>query len=202
MYNRTFISYSSLVTSVGDPYLWLMDPDPDPTPDLTPFFSDFKDAKKLFFFHFFLITYPQAHYLQSKKLKVLLKFCVKILFCGQYFSPLITCMWKGKDPEPDPYLWLMDPNPDSGGPKTCESGSVSGSPILVINDTKRLIAFPPLVRYREIKSFLNAQVTEKWIVRYVFQKPWFDIKNWLLEYPFVAKVYRWPVWEPDRSSMY
>ncbi len=28
--------------------------------------SDFKDAKRLFFFiYFFLITYPQAHYLQS-----------------------------------------------------------------------------------------------------------------------------------------
>jgi hypothetical protein len=32
-------------------------------------------------------------------------------------------MRKGKDP--DPYLWLMDP--DSGGPKTCVS-SGSGSP--------------------------------------------------------------------------
>ncbi len=28
--------------------------DPDPTPDLTPFFRDFKDAKKLFFHIFFL----------------------------------------------------------------------------------------------------------------------------------------------------
>jgi hypothetical protein len=35
--------------SVGDPYLWLMDPDPDPTPDLTPFFSNFEDARKNFF---------------------------------------------------------------------------------------------------------------------------------------------------------
>ncbi len=26
-------------------------------------------------------------------------------------------MIKGKDPKPDPYLWLMDPDP--GGPKTC-----------------------------------------------------------------------------------
>jgi hypothetical protein len=36
---------------------------PDPTPDPTPFFSDFKDAKKNSIF--FLITYPQALYLQS-----------------------------------------------------------------------------------------------------------------------------------------
>ena len=34
-----------------DPYLWLLDP--DPTPDPTPFFSDFKDAKKNYFFHIF-----------------------------------------------------------------------------------------------------------------------------------------------------
>ncbi len=56
------------VSSVGDPwhwcgsgssdsYLWLMDL------DATPFFSDFKDAN--FFSYFFLITYPQALYLQS-----------------------------------------------------------------------------------------------------------------------------------------
>ncbi len=38
-----------------------MEPDPDLTPDPTPFFSDFKDAKKLIFSYFFLkITYPQA----------------------------------------------------------------------------------------------------------------------------------------------
>jgi hypothetical protein len=36
------------------------EPAPDPTSDKTPFFSDFKDAKKSYFF---LITYPQAHYL-------------------------------------------------------------------------------------------------------------------------------------------
>jgi hypothetical protein len=41
---------------------------------------------------------------------------------------LNTFMRKGKHPEPDPYLSLMDPNPDPepGGPKTC------GSPTLFI----------------------------------------------------------------------
>ncbi len=41
--------------------------DPDPTPDLTPFFDDFKDAKKIIFLSIFsfLTTYPQAHYLRS-----------------------------------------------------------------------------------------------------------------------------------------
>jgi hypothetical protein len=53
-----------------------------------------------------------------------------ILFCRYYFSPLHTFMRKKKDlkmdPEPDPYLWLMDPDP--GGPKTCGScGSGCGS---------------------------------------------------------------------------
>jgi hypothetical protein len=41
----------------ADPHLLLMDPDP------IPFFSDFKDAKKNC--QFFLLTYPQAFYLQS-----------------------------------------------------------------------------------------------------------------------------------------
>jgi hypothetical protein len=34
--------------------------DLDAAPDPTPFFSDFKDAKKQFFSYFFLITYLQA----------------------------------------------------------------------------------------------------------------------------------------------
>jgi hypothetical protein len=65
------------------------DPAPDPAPDPTPFFNDFKDAKKNF-----LLTCPQAHHIQSKKLNFLLKFCVKILFCRHYFSPLNTFMRK------------------------------------------------------------------------------------------------------------
>ncbi len=55
-----------------DPNLRLMDPDPDPTPDPTPFFIDVKDAKKISYF--FLIAYPKAHHLQSKKFNFLLKF--------------------------------------------------------------------------------------------------------------------------------
>jgi hypothetical protein len=36
-----------------------MDPDPDQTPDPTPFFRDFKDAKKLIFFlHIFSYNLP------------------------------------------------------------------------------------------------------------------------------------------------
>jgi hypothetical protein len=46
-----------------------LDPAPDPTQDPTTLFSDFTDAKKIFFILFFLITYQQAHYLQSLKPK-------------------------------------------------------------------------------------------------------------------------------------
>ncbi len=41
------------------------DPDLDPTTDPTPFFTDFKDVKRLFFSYLFLITYAQEHRLQS-----------------------------------------------------------------------------------------------------------------------------------------
>ncbi len=64
---------------------------------------------KISFHIFLLITCQQAHHIQSKKFNFLLKFYVKILLCRHYFSPLNTSTKKGKDPEPDPYLWLMDP---------------------------------------------------------------------------------------------
>ncbi len=48
------------------------------------------------------------------------KFCIKILVCKHYFSLLTTFIRKSKDP--DPYFWLMDPDP--GGSKTCGSGSL------------------------------------------------------------------------------
>jgi hypothetical protein len=44
---------------------------------------------------------------------------------SHYFSLLNTFIKKGKDPDPDPYLLLMDPDP--GGPKTCGSSSFSCS---------------------------------------------------------------------------
>jgi hypothetical protein len=97
-----------------DPYLCLMDP--DPISDPTTFFIDFKDAKKIFFSYFFLITYPQAHHLQTKKFNFLQRLCVQILFCRHYFSLLRR---KGN----------MDPDPDPRGSKTCGSGS--GSPTLL-----------------------------------------------------------------------
>ncbi len=51
-------------TRVGDPWHFGADQDPDPTPDPTTFLNDndliFKKCS-----HFFLITYPQVHHLQS-----------------------------------------------------------------------------------------------------------------------------------------
>ncbi len=41
---------------------------------------------------------------------VFAKFGVKMLFCQQYFSPLNT-LKKGKDPDPDQYPWIVDPDP-------------------------------------------------------------------------------------------
>jgi hypothetical protein len=84
--------------------------DPDPTPDPTPFFSDFKDAKKIFFPIFFSYNLPTGTATSVLKFN-LLKFCVKILFCKYYFR-------KVKDPDTDP-----------GGQKTCGSYGF-GSPTL------------------------------------------------------------------------
>ncbi len=91
----TVLQTGTVPSSVADPLHFGADPDP------TPFFSEIKDAKNCFSY-FFLITYPQAHYLQSLIYCFRKKFCVKILFCKQYFSPLNTFMRKGKDPDPDP----------------------------------------------------------------------------------------------------
>jgi hypothetical protein len=63
------------------------------------------------------------------------KFCVTILFCKHFFSLLNTFIRKEKDP--DPYLWLTEPDP--GGPKTCwsrESGSASPTPLPSLNSTQ------------------------------------------------------------------
>jgi hypothetical protein len=57
-----------ITSSVGD--RWHFGSDPDPT----PFFNEFKDAKKLNFFVFFLITCPQAYHFPSKKFNFVLKF--------------------------------------------------------------------------------------------------------------------------------
>ncbi len=97
---------SSSAVSLSHPqpvtmYLWLMGP--------TPFFSDFKDAKKLFFSIFFsynLPSYPQAHNHHSYKLNFVLKFCVKILFWRIISGKgTIRILEVQKYPDPDPQHW-------------------------------------------------------------------------------------------------
>jgi hypothetical protein len=75
-------------------------------------------AGKLKEFFFLLITYPQYIIFSLKNL-FFAKFCVRILFCQHYFSPLKTFMGKGKDPVPDPDLYLRLMGPDPRGPKSC-----------------------------------------------------------------------------------
>ncbi len=104
--------------------------DPDPTPDPTPFFSEFKDAKRYMFFIVFSYNLPTGTLssdLKILKIDFFAKILCKILIFKHYFSLLNTLMRKGKDPNPDPvpYRWLMDPDP--WGPKTCGCGSGSGS---------------------------------------------------------------------------
>ncbi len=70
-----------------------LNPALDPTPDPTPFFSDFKDAKTLFFFFIFFFL-PACKLSEVLKLNFVLRFCMKILFCKHYFSSLNTCMRK------------------------------------------------------------------------------------------------------------
>jgi hypothetical protein len=62
-----------------------------------------KDAKKIS--SFFLVTYPQAHYLQSLKFNFLLKFCVKIPILLTLFQSAQHLYEKREgSAEPDPYI--------------------------------------------------------------------------------------------------
>ncbi len=84
--------------------------------DPTPFFGDFKDAKNYFFQIFSYCLHVGTWYsvFNIQSFNILLKFCVKILFCKHYFSPLNTERWKkGKDLDPearkhaDPQYWFL-----------------------------------------------------------------------------------------------
>ncbi len=129
------LAYYYTVTSVGDLcyfgsepdpdlLLWLMDP--DPTPDPTPFFSDFKDAKN-FFLHIFSYNLPTGTLSSVLKFYFFAKsLCQNFILQALFPSAQNTFMRNGKDPEPDPdpYLRLMAPDLDSGGPKMCGSSTL------------------------------------------------------------------------------
>ncbi len=68
-----------------------MDPDP------TPFFIDFKDAKKNNFSIFFLITYLRAqfaHHVQSKKVQFLLKLLCENVILQALFQSAQHIYWE------------------------------------------------------------------------------------------------------------
>ncbi len=116
------------------------------TLDLTPFFSDFKDAKKIVFLIFFsLLTRRYLLYLRSSvfiKIYFFAKILCKNLFCKHYLSPLNTFMRKRKDP--DWYMYRqMDHYP--GGPKTC--GSWIRNPNTMFYNIKNGIRIPLLKTY-------------------------------------------------------
>ncbi len=104
------------------PCLWLMDPDSDPA----IFVTDFQDANKKYLYPFF----------KDKKSKRSHKRVgIKVL--------LTIFAWWWKDPDPDSYFWIMDPDP--GSPKTCGSGG-SGT-LDVCNPSWNLfLSWPSLVR--------------------------------------------------------
>ncbi len=81
-----------------------------------------KDSK--IFVHTFFLWLTRRHIIFSlKNLIFSQNFVLKSLFCKHYFSRLNTFMKKGKDLEPDAYIWPMDPDPDPGGSKTWRIGS-------------------------------------------------------------------------------
>ncbi len=96
--------------------------------------------KKIFYSYFFLITYPQAHYLQSKKFNCLQKFCIKFYFAC-IISVRSTPLWeKGRIRM---YLWLIDPYPR--GPKTCGSSKLLGCKLgLFMQNHRRLMSAQPI----------------------------------------------------------
>ncbi len=106
----------------GSPrYLCVIVQAPDPTPDPTPFFSDFKDAKKkLFFSHIFSYNLPAGTLSSVLKISFFAKILCTHFILQEIFQSAQHIYEKGKYSDPDPYLWLMDPDP--GGTKTCGSG--------------------------------------------------------------------------------
>jgi len=63
-------------------------------------FSDFYDARKIFYFflHIFSYNLPTGTLSSVSKIKFFAKIFVKILFCTHYFSPLNTFMSSVADP--------------------------------------------------------------------------------------------------------
>ncbi len=125
-----------LLHSVADPWHFGVDPDPDldpriqclglmdPDPDPIIFVIDPQDeTKNKFcknnFFCLLLFEVTCTSFFKDKKVKK-----SHIIEGVKVFLTIFA--WWEKDPDlepnPDPYLWLMDSDTDTGGPKTCGSG--------------------------------------------------------------------------------
>ncbi len=87
----------------ADPCLWLMDPDP------AFFVIDLQDASKKLIFNtiFFCLLLFKGKFTSFFKIKCQKESQIKVF--------LTIFAWWYKDPDPDPYIWLVDPDP--GGPK-------------------------------------------------------------------------------------
>ncbi len=107
------------VSGSGDPCHWLIDPDPDP--DQTPTLTLRMKKKKYFSPIFFSFKLPTGTFFSA--LTILLKFCVKILFCKQYFR---------KEKDPGLRSGSLTNGSGSGTWRTKKCGSCgSGSPTLL-----------------------------------------------------------------------
>ncbi len=76
--------------------------------------DSFLQYTKKIFLIFFLITYPQAHYLQDEKVNFFPKFCVKILFLKALFQSA-QHLYDKKEGSGSVH---MTHGSDTGGPKT------------------------------------------------------------------------------------
>ncbi len=100
-----------------------------------------KPHKTPFSAYYFLKVYLH-HFSKTKKQS---KRCHKTVEIKVLLT--IFAEWE-KDPDlnPDPYLWLMEPDPDSAGPKTCgsgESGSGFGSADMQTHNWPYVVLFAP-----------------------------------------------------------
>ncbi len=95
----------------GDPSLWLMDPDP------VIFVIDLQDANRKLFFWSLLFEDTFTSFFKDKSKKSQNR-------RNQGFSYYFCLMIEGSGSGIIPYLWLMDPNPDPGGPKTYGSATL------------------------------------------------------------------------------
>ncbi len=103
----------------------------------------FKMPTKNNFFAYYFLKVHLHHFFKDKKSKRSRKAVGIKVF-------LTIFAWWLKDPEPDPYLILMDLDPDPGGPKTCGSAFESGFATLLVRI--EIVKFTPVWKNYELKT--------------------------------------------------